>query len=555
MTTDNISSPSNNHAQSMVPQPPQKRPDRIDIGSGLLMRWSTRADAENVARFMAEAFRKRMLRGNSGVMTEYDSALVENTLAKEGENPIVACICLHASSGYYGKTPLTWGKPECVGSHPDYRSKGLVRRLFVEMIHPASDMRGDVIQIILGIPHFYCQFGYEYAVGLHPFFKLDDLPSLIPPLLESEYETLDKDGQAVKHKVTESEPFTLRKVSLNDMPYLLEMSTPEKMQRQAQIGMLYDEGYWRYTIHDLVETVESKMDCTRDTRIIVDAKTGKDCGLVMTNVGTLMNLNIFTLEDGYSYRDAMYPVLRQVIAIAGQPSIWDLKEMEAKKGSEKTVQEAKDVSQADKDDQAKDKKDNDNNKETHEPKVIQSMVLALDPQHPVSKFLVSKSKPIHKHLKLYTRIRSYADFILKVAPTLEDRIAKSAFAGITVTWHFNFFRKVPGSSGKGLEVVFVDGKIVSATDDWVPLSPQAKMLAAQERIAKAKAEKRVDKKPLQFTADFAPLSFTRLLVGNLTIEQMMELYGECSVGGGDDAQLMLEVLFPKQQYHMDMFWW
>ncbi|KAF9190975.1 hypothetical protein BGZ51_007993 [Haplosporangium sp. Z 767] len=538
----------------MVPQLPQNRLDRIDIGDGLLMRWSTRADAENVAQFMAEAFRKRMLRGNSAVMTEYDAALVENTLAKEGENPIVACVCLHLSPGYYGKTSLSWGKPECVGSHPDYRSKGLIRRLFLEMIHPASDMRGDVIQIIPGIPHFYLQFGYEYAVGIHPFLKISDLPSEIPPLLESEYETLNKDGQAVKHKVTESEPFTLRKVSLDDMPYLLEMSTPEKMQRQAQIGLLYDECYWRYIIHDLVETAESKHDCTRDTRIIVDAKTGKDCGLILISFASYVHLNIFTLEDGYSYRDAMYPVLRQIIAIAGQPSAWDLKEMEAKKESEKTTQEAKDVSQADKDDQSKGKENN-NDIETLKPKVIQSMIFALDPQHPLPKLLASKLEPIHMHLKLYTRIHSYANFILKVAPTLEDRIAKSAFAGITVTWHFHFFRKVLGSSGKGLEVVFVDGKIVSATDDWVPLSPQAKMLAARERIAKAKAEKRVDKKPLEFTAEFAPLSFTRLLVGDLTIKQMMEFYGECSVEGGDDAQLMLEVLFPKQQYHMDMFWW
>lgn len=51
-------------------------------------------------------------------MTEYDYAVVENTLAKDGENPIVACICLQATPGYYGKVQLQYGTAECVGSHP-----------------------------------------------------------------------------------------------------------------------------------------------------------------------------------------------------------------------------------------------------------------------------------------------------------------------------------------------------------------------------------------------------------------------------------------------------
>lgn len=37
----------------------------------------------------------------------------------------------------------------------EYRNKGLIRRLFLEMIHPASEARGDIIQFLPGIPHFY----------------------------------------------------------------------------------------------------------------------------------------------------------------------------------------------------------------------------------------------------------------------------------------------------------------------------------------------------------------------------------------------------------------
>jgi hypothetical protein len=51
-------------------------------------------------------------------MTENDYAVVENTLAKEGENPIVACTCLMTSLGYYGDVDLNFGKPEAVGCLP-----------------------------------------------------------------------------------------------------------------------------------------------------------------------------------------------------------------------------------------------------------------------------------------------------------------------------------------------------------------------------------------------------------------------------------------------------
>ena len=35
----------------------RQRPQRIDIGDGLVMRWSTQADAENVAGCLAEAYK------------------------------------------------------------------------------------------------------------------------------------------------------------------------------------------------------------------------------------------------------------------------------------------------------------------------------------------------------------------------------------------------------------------------------------------------------------------------------------------------------------------
>jgi hypothetical protein len=48
-----------------------------------------------------------------------------------------------------------------------------------------------------------------------------------------------------------------------------------------------------------------------------------------------------------------------------------------------------------------------------------------------------------------------------------------------------------------------------------------------------------------------------LLVGDLSVDEMIYFYSETSIAGGDDAKLMLQTLFPKtkEQFQCDMFWW
>ncbi|KAG0291904.1 hypothetical protein BGZ96_004705 [Linnemannia gamsii] len=554
-----------------------QRSERIDIGDGLVMRWSTRDDADNIADCMALAFRwsaigepvaededpapnpwvkaavKRVLSGNCPVMTEFDYAVVENTLSMNGQNPIVACASLHGVPGFYGeKVSMLFGKPEAISSHPDYRSKGLIRKLLFELIHPASAARGDVIQIIPGIPYYYHQFGYEYAIGSRSSRSIDDLTTKLPDLMSKD---------ALLPASLAAEPFTLRVPTLEDIPYLCKLSTREAQKAQAQVGLDYGEPFWRYIIHGIFEIQESIYDTTRVTRIIVDAKSGKDCGLVMGEGAPKTELMMFTLEEGYHYREALYPVLRQFVLEGEELLVFALTQ-----AAEHEENEAKEKVE-----------DNDamEGEQALGPATavltalaaaasadippVRPILLDLDPDHPITKLLESKSTADdQKNARLYTRIPSYANFILKVAPSLEHRLAQSPLAGITATLQFDFFRRVEGSAGRGLEVVIKDGRIISARDDFVPLTHEELMLAARTRKALAKAEGRPDnKKPTVFTIQFAPLSFTRLLVGDLSIDEMIYFYSDTTVSGGDDAKLMLATLFPKakEQFQCDMFWW
>ncbi|KAF9326743.1 hypothetical protein BG006_009873 [Podila minutissima] len=275
------------------------RTQRIDLGNGLIMRWSTRADADNWepigpppppgeipgSNEVVRASGRRLLRGNSTVMSEYDYALVENTRAGPGENPIVSCACLHAMPGYYDSVQLQFGKPKVIATHPNFRIKGLVRRLFEDMIHPASDERDDLVQFILG---------EQKTV-------LPDL-ALIPKA--------DPNNT--------SEPFTLRTVTLDDMPYLVRMSTPDKLHRPTtEIGLVFDEAYWRFTAHDVYQTKQSMFDASRQTCIVVDAQTGKDVGVTVTSFMGHWQIDLFVLDGAVAtYHQALFPVLRQLGSMA-----------------------------------------------------------------------------------------------------------------------------------------------------------------------------------------------------------------------------------------------
>ena len=69
------------------------------------------------------------------------------------------------------------GRPELVATDPAFRRRGLIRAIF-GALHDRSEGRGDLLQAITGIPYFYRQFGYEYALDLggERYVALSDIP-------------------------------------------------------------------------------------------------------------------------------------------------------------------------------------------------------------------------------------------------------------------------------------------------------------------------------------------------------------------------------------------
>ena len=189
---------------------------RRDLGDGLIQRWSTVDDVEYLAHLMGLAWRgaeddpanprvmdymRRNMWGDFPLMGPGDCALIEDT--RKAGTPIVACACLWREEWPYEGIPFGVGRPEDVATDPTYRNRGLVRALF-EMLHARSTAEGHLVQAISGIPYFYRQFGYEYALDFGG--KRVTYLSLIP--LANEHVP---------------EAYTLREAITADIPRIMEL--------------------------------------------------------------------------------------------------------------------------------------------------------------------------------------------------------------------------------------------------------------------------------------------------------------------------------------------
>jgi predicted N-acetyltransferase YhbS len=67
-----------------------------------------------------------------------------------------------------GGVPLRAGQVEMVATRRDAEGRGYVRAL-MGRCHDLSAARGHVMQVMIGIPNFYRQFGYSYSIPMHPW--------------------------------------------------------------------------------------------------------------------------------------------------------------------------------------------------------------------------------------------------------------------------------------------------------------------------------------------------------------------------------------------------
>ncbi|MBC7256077.1 MAG: GNAT family N-acetyltransferase, partial [Chloroflexi bacterium] len=96
-----------------------------------------------------------------------DLLLIEDSATGQ----VVSSVSLLKQAWTYEGIPLPVGEVGIVSTRPEYRKQGLVRVLF-DAYHRLARREGCILSVISGIPYFYRQFGYTYALPMGGGWRL-----------------------------------------------------------------------------------------------------------------------------------------------------------------------------------------------------------------------------------------------------------------------------------------------------------------------------------------------------------------------------------------------
>jgi len=222
-----------------------------DLGEGLVLR-SVR-DERDVERYIAfnraingeeeGQFCTRLLRYHPETRRA-DFQLVEDARTRE----VVSTTCLIPWVCRYEGIPLRVAMLEMVATHPQYRHRGLVRTQ-IARFHRLVAERGFDLSIIQGIPYYYRQYGYAYALD---HSGADTLPIWRIPTSE---------GAMGCH-------YTLREAVQEDGPVLTGLY--ERAMSEVPIHVARNAEFWAYLIAHVRVPVH----------ILEDRSTGRAGGYV-----------------------------------------------------------------------------------------------------------------------------------------------------------------------------------------------------------------------------------------------------------------------------------
>ena len=367
---------------------------RRDLGSDLILRQARVEDAEAVAAFNARihhssgnfdqrephrgiaAGTRDLMSGDHPTCGASDFIVVEDART----NSIVSSTCLIPQRFSYEGVEFDAGLPELVGTHPDYRRRGLVREQF-EVLHRWSEEHGHLMQTIGGIPHYYRRFGYEMAVymGEGRRIYVQDVPG--KPSSENEDESSPRS-------------YHLRHATASDARFLSDLDRRARMHYLLTASR--DELLWRYEVAGR----DPESDESLEVKIVEDAN-GKPAGYVCHSRDLrdgALQVYGYELANGVSWLEVTPFVLRELAETGHKPASSEEK--------------------------------------------LASLTFVLGEHHPLHEAI--PEPPLyrldrHGHYSFYVRVPDLPGFLRHVAPVLEQRLAASVAAGHTGKLEVGFY--------------------------------------------------------------------------------------------------------------------
>jgi hypothetical protein len=289
---------------------------------------------------------------------------------------IVSSMNLISQTWAYEGIPFKVGRPELVGTLPEFRNRGLVRHQFEE-VHKWSAARGELVQGITGIPFYYRLFDYE--MGLELGGGRTGYEAQLPKL---------KDG--------ESEPFTIRPAAETDIPFLMEVYS-HSCQRRL-ITCVRDESIWRYDLAGQSGKNVERLEYRILERTGTNAPAGYfthpwydwDTGLAAFH---------YELKPGVSWLEATSSVARY---------IWQMGETFSKRDGK--------------------------------PMIRTTYSFWFGSEHPSYDIFRERLPRLRDPYAWYVRVPDLPAFLRQIAPALERHVAESVIVGYTGETKISFYR-------------------------------------------------------------------------------------------------------------------
>lgn len=372
----------------MSKRPKQTKQVLRKLDDGLLMRRATAQDGQALADFNASIFPNRdegedpelirawtldlLTRPHPTFLPE-DYILVEDT--RSGK--VVSALNLISQTWSYEGIPFKVGRPELVGTHPEYRERGLIRAQFEE-IHRLSAKKGQVVQAITGIPYYYRLFGYEMALSLGGG-RLG-YPPHVPRLPDGEVE-----------------PFRVRPAGEADLAFISELY--EIANQRYPLSCLRDLEDWRYELAGKLPK-----NVNRSELRVIEERDGRLVGYLAHShfnwaQGVTLVATAYEIIPHYPWAAVTPSVIRYLKAVG---------EAQAQAGGQ-------------------------------EP--FGAWGFWLGEEHPVYQVIKERLPRVRKPYAWYMRVADLPGFLRLVAPALEKRLEASTYAGHSGELKLTFYRE------------------------------------------------------------------------------------------------------------------
>ena len=354
-----------------------------DLGNGLVLRRSSVADAEPLARFNAaihgenEADARRvadwtrdLLSGAHPTFGVDDFTVIEDTQA----NRIISTCCLISQTWAYAGVPFKVGRPELVATLPEFQRRGLIRLQF-DVLHRWSQERGESVQVITGIPYFYRQFGYE--LGLNLSGGRIGFQAHVPELPE---------GQ--------EEPYRIRPAAEEDLHFIGRLY--ELGCQRSLLSAVWNADLWCYEL-----TGKRAENVNRQVMHIIEDRVGNPVGY-LTHPVNLWQLGLaitgFEILPEASFLEITPSVIRFV---------WNTGEALAAQTKRSCT----------------------------------GFYFWLGEDHPCYPVILHRTPRIRRPYAFYVRVPDLAGFLQQIAPALEKRLESSNCRGYSGELKLSFYRK------------------------------------------------------------------------------------------------------------------